>query len=490
METIPTSGSGTKHAEFQIDYIWIALTTALLVGFTLGTHLTFVIGFDLPLGKGYHSFIQTHGHIQLVGWVGLFIIGISLHFLPRLAGAPISQLQWIRYILWLIAAGLLLRSVGHIVLPYLTRGNLFILLNWVIAGSGLLEWCAIFIYVSLLIKTLRNSGKATRRPALLSVKPYFVTMLTGWILYASLNLVLLIQMALSKSVIINQAWNEFAIQIFTGLVLLPVAFAFSIRTFPLYLRLAPSDGSVRGLAYAYLVSFCLQMIPIFLLISGLTLQTFRYLSNLGMILKGGVIFWFVWKLDVLTSFLDPRPSLSQSEPKRRPTRSDVSDYGEFGRFDRLIYAAYIWLILGAFFEILLGVTTFLKHPIVISTDVVRHVYLLGFITHLIFGVSVRMIPGFVNQKRIAHPKLVGATFWLGNAAVVCRILPLIFPQVVLEAIPASLIIIKTAFAFSGALGWVAVFCLTVNLWTTAQRMKKLKGAPTSGMSSSNQTKTN
>ena len=43
--------------------------------------------------------------------------------------------------------------------------------------------------------------------------------------------------------------------------------------------------------------------------------------------------------------------VQQPGPERRPTRPGLPDYGEFGRFERLVYAAYIWLILGAFFEI-------------------------------------------------------------------------------------------------------------------------------------------
>jgi hypothetical protein len=44
----------------------------------------------------------------------------------------------------------------------------------------------------------------------------------------------------------DQGWNAFAVQVFLGLVLLPVALAFSVRTLPLYLRLAVPDWPVRG----------------------------------------------------------------------------------------------------------------------------------------------------------------------------------------------------------------------------------------------------
>jgi hypothetical protein len=60
--------------------------------------------------------------------------------------------------------------------------------------------------------------------------------------------------------------------------------------------------------------------------------------------------------------------------------------------------------------------------------------------------------------------LVEATFWLGNAAVVSRSLPFILPPGVLQGLPGSAVIVRSAFAVSGLLGVVAVRCLAVNLW--------------------------
>ncbi|MFQ5675049.1 MAG: hypothetical protein ACE5G1_04060, partial [bacterium] len=106
-----------KHPEFHINFIWTALAIALFFGFSIGTHLAFVIGFDFALGDGFVSYIQTHGHLQLVGWAGLFVMGISLHFLPRLMGVAVRSPYLIKWILRLMASGLLLRSIGHSILP-------------------------------------------------------------------------------------------------------------------------------------------------------------------------------------------------------------------------------------------------------------------------------------------------------------------------------------------------------------------------------------
>jgi uncharacterized protein involved in response to NO len=422
------------------------------------------------LGKGFDSFIQTHGHVQLMGWTGLFIIGISLHFIPRLAGVPISQPKRIEQILWLVATGILLRSIAHSLLPYFTKSVYFVPLSYAVAASGLLEWFGILLYLKTIIQTLKGVADSDKHPALLSVRPFFAMMLAGWFAYPVFNFVLLVQMILNKEVVIHPGWNEFAIQLFIGLILLPVAFAFSVRMFPLYLRLPAQDWPVRGVAFAYLAAFSIQVLPTLPPILTLKSQIPFYVSSFGQILKGGVILWLIWELDILTRRRDPWTVHRKLHPgpERRPTRKGLPDYGEFGRFERLIYSAYIWLLAGATIDILIGAGALLGWSIPISSDAVRHIYLLGFITHLILGMAVRMIPGFIKKKKVASGKLVDMTFWFGNGAAVLRIIPLILPAFLVETMPWAIFLTQRLYAFSGILALIAVGCLAVNLIKTAK----------------------
>jgi heme/copper-type cytochrome/quinol oxidase subunit 1 len=144
----------------------------------------------------------------------------------------------------------------------------------------------------------------------------------------------------------------------------------------------------------------------------------------------------------------------------------LPDYGEFGRFERLLYAAYVWLVLGVIFEILAGAAVIYGYSFLQSNDAARHMLFMGFITQLILGMAVRMIPGFIGRKAIASARLVDAAFWLANAATVFRVLPLILPLEMFEAMPMAVDVAQATFAFSGILGMAAVGCLAVNLWKT------------------------
>lgn len=456
-----------KQAEFQVNYIWMALAVAIFGGFALAGHLAFVMGFDRSLGDGFASLIQIHGHLQLVGWAGLFIIGISLHFIPRLSSVPISQPQWIPRLLWFIGIGLLLRFISHSILPYLNNGFFFILFGWITAASGLLEWYGVLIYLALLAGTIFGMSKTSRKPPLMAVRPYLGMMMMGFLLYVTIHAVLLLQMAWRGNIVVDQMWNEISIHIFMGLVLLPVAFGFSIRMFPLYLRLPAIDWPVRRVAYVYLIGFLCQISEI-LPINFLS-HIGRYISSAGILVKAGAILYVVWKFDILTrrQELSTPHRDSQSSSDHRPTRRGLPDHGEFGRFEWHIYVAYGWLVLGALAEILIGIFGIFQLPLAISSDAIRHIYLLGFITNLIMGMVVRMVPGFLKRRRVASTKLIDGTFWLINIAVVGRVLPLLLPLVLFDVPEIVDTIAQAVFGLSGILGLLATICLAINLWRTA-----------------------
>lgn len=344
------------------------------------------------------------------------------------------------------------------------------LLRWLVASSGALEGAGILLYSFLLIKTLRGTGDISTQPAFGAVRPYFGMMVVGWLVYACVNFFLLVAMAWSGYAVLHPAWNAFAIRSLVELALLPVAMAHSVRLFPMVLALSAAFWPVRGIAYAYLVGVGVELVCTALSLFGVDAGMVHAFTSLGAILKGGVILCFIWELDVLTRRRPvERPArFLQSGPDRPPTRPGLPDYGEFGRFELLVYSAYMWLVLAAGSEILDGFVVLGGHLPPVGEDAVRHMYLLGFITLLIFGVSVRMLPGFLRKKTVASPALVEATFWLGNIAAIFRVLLLILPPTLLEWTPAGGRLVHDAFGLSGLIALSAVVCLAVNLWRTAR----------------------
>lgn len=114
-----------------------------------------------------------------------------------------------------------------------------------------------------------------------------------------------------------------------------------------------------------------------------------------------------------------------------------------------------------------GAAALLGHPALLSPTAILHLYLLGFITLLILGMAVRMLPGFLHKRRVASPMLVHLSLWFGNAAVVGRVGLFLLPATLLQLIPGGLVGARTMLALSGLMGVVAVGSLALNLWKTA-----------------------
>ena len=92
-------------------------------------------------------------------------------------------------------------------------------------------------------------------------------------------------------------------------------------------------------------------------------------------------------------------------------------------------------------------------------DAERHVLGAGFISLLILGMAVRLLPGFAG-RRLHSAGLVWASFWLGNAAALLRVVPLFLPS---SRLTVGLL------ALAGLLGLLAVACLGWNLRQTLRK---------------------
>lgn len=466
-----SSHAERSHAAFFIQFIYAALIIALTVGFGYAAILAVLLSFGLPLGDWWIPMIQAHGHAQLWGWTGLFIMGVSLHFVPRLVGTPLRFPHLAPWVYRLLFPAILIRSVGQPLLAVLPDGIIRSALRWGIGGSALAEIVSVGLYIVMLGATMRSSRSAEDQQAPRSIQLYLITALCGWASSTLLMSGLAGIAAVTDEALLNLTWAPFAENFYAGLVLLPMAMAFSIRTFPLYLRLPAPRWPVRWIGILYLCGFGLEIIPAALGLlnvfpgdAGLEVT----LTSIGQGLKGLAVLWFIWELDILLR-RNPPWTVDRREPvrqPRRPTRAGLPDYGEFGRFERLLYGAYIWLTVGAGLDTVTGVATLCGWASPVNQDAIRHVYLVGFISLLILGMAPRMIPGFMHKRALAFPRLVDGMFWLANSAAVCRVLPLIIPVSIAEHVPSVEHVSMVVFGLSGALGWTAVLLLAWNLVAT------------------------
>ncbi|GMV93440.1 MAG: hypothetical protein AMXMBFR82_32180 [Candidatus Hydrogenedentota bacterium] len=139
----------TIYMPFFKGGIALVLTLGALWGAFLLVRIAFSGSFT---AVGIHE-VNAHGHAQIFGWVGLFVMGFAYQAFPRFKHTTLAHPHAALATLWLMLAGIVLRSGGQALLPYapwtLSAG---------VAGS-ILEVIAIAAFIGIIWKTLRGSGK-------------------------------------------------------------------------------------------------------------------------------------------------------------------------------------------------------------------------------------------------------------------------------------------------------------------------------------------
>jgi len=67
-----------------------AILMALTIGVAVGAIILTYIGSKHNFHSAVHSLVQTHGHAQMFGWIGLCIIGFAYYIVPRVKNVELK----------------------------------------------------------------------------------------------------------------------------------------------------------------------------------------------------------------------------------------------------------------------------------------------------------------------------------------------------------------------------------------------------------------
>jgi uncharacterized protein involved in response to NO len=439
------------------------LGEALLIGasggFVLATVLTLTRAFHVPTGVWWVALAQAHGHLQLYGWAGLFILGVAFHFLPRLRGAGLAYPQAIPWLLGTLVAGIVLRGIGQPLFAATGQGI------WKIAmvTSGVVELVAFLGFLTIVIATAMQGPKLSTRPQLQKTLPFLVGIFASLGLAAIINLFNVSLASVVAVAGVVPASGD-ALNVTLGLLgfLVPMALTMSAQTLPMYAGLEPFPRKLFWpLAIGYFGGLALALVGIG---SGI-----GWLEGLGTLLVGAVLLIFVvlfmrlmrarGKLPQRVAKLAPEPEAAEHHYRRQIS----SDRSAYGPFVALVASAYTWAIVGGALLVIDGIAGVLDLGAPFSLDAARHSLAIGFIALLICGIAPRMVPGF-SGGHILSAKLVTATLWLGNSAAILRVGSLLIAPLLDALGPSGAFVDSLLFGLSGPLGLALAICLAVNLW--------------------------
>jgi uncharacterized protein involved in response to NO len=460
---------------------WVVASCALGLGagFLLAAVLSVTQAVGAPLGIWWLAIVQAHGHVQIFGWAGLLVVGVALHFLPRLRGAPLAYPRAIPWLLALLGSGLGLQAFAQ---PLLALGGTGAhLWQVVLASAGLAQCAGASGVVALLSLTLRRGPSLARRPALLAFLPYALIGLWSFWLALALNAVEGVRLLLVEQAMFSGQMDATITQLGLYGFLVPFALGMAARVLPLYVGLRPLPAKGLWVVFSeYVAGLLLGLLGLWM---GGSIALIGYFQGGAALLMGSAMLAFIlWQGALLpqrwTRLIIPAIQTRHGSLPARPYPvAQGNDRAAFGPYAWLIRCAFGWLALAALIFCLNGGTLLAGASFLIDDDATRHATTVGFVMLLAFGVGQRMLPGFAGRKLLSR-HLVTATLWLGNVAALLRVAPVLgsawFARSDLPGWVAPLL--QGAFGASGPLALLAVLCFTMNLWRILRAASGIKTA--------------
>lgn len=464
------------HRQEAFSTVAPLLRAALLIGacggFVLAAVLTVTRLLGSATGLWWEAVVQAHGHLQLYGWAGLFVLGVAFHFLPRLRGAGLAYPRLVPWLLGALVASIALRAICQPLVTFSGAG----LWRAGLLASGVLEAVAMAAALLMLVATALRGPALATRPAAWSVLPFLIGA------FASLGLAALINLentfaagAVSATGLVPAAGD--ALNVTLGLLgfLVPMALAMSARALPLYAGLdAFPKKLLWPLAFTYFGGL--------LLVATGTLSTHDPLTGAGLAVMGAVLCVFVGaflrlmrrrgRIPGHVAQLAPQPDRLASSYRSKV----ASERGGYGPFVALVASAYLWAVLGGVLLIVDGAALMFSAEPPVPLDAARHSLALGFVALLISGVAPRMLPGF-SGGHIRSAALVTTTLWLGNGAALLRVGSLLMAPLLSALGNLGVTLDTAAFGISGPVGLALAICLAVNLWPALRTPRTMEAMP-------------
>jgi uncharacterized protein involved in response to NO len=343
-----------------MTYIVTGLVFMLLPGTFLGVWNLIKISNQEEADSIAPAWIQAHGHAQLFGWVGTFILGIGFYSIPKLRKLkPFALWEgWVCWALWVV--GVTTRWFSNIY-PWQWR----ILMPM----SAALEVLAFLIFFQAV---------ASHRPSHGAPKPWeswiFVVIAATLGLLASLalNLGASIQLALhASSLAFPHEFDQRYLIVSTWGFLVPMVWGFSSRWLPVFMGLRPLRGS-------------LLLVAAGLNTAGVLVGFFEHFTAAGVLLLGGAVMAVV-----AIRFFE----LTAKAPKT------INVHQSFPIFIRV---AYGWLLIAAALSIWASRAG--EAPGIWGAS--RHALTVGFIATMVFSVGQRILPSFCGMRVLWSPRLM------------------------------------------------------------------------------------
>ena len=358
-----------------IAYVTAGLILMLLPGTFLGVWNLIKISGRESVASISPAWLQAHGHAQVFGWVGSFILGIGFYAVPKLRGSARSVFAtaWACWVLWTL--GVALRWFANIE-------------SWhwrlLLPVSGALELAAFALFFGIVSRHRpQASGKA-------GLDPWIWVVISATL---GLGLLLVTNLAGCLGVAMRGAGPEFAhgfdqryLALMAWGFLVPFVWGFSAKWMPVFLGLAPMRASLL------LAAVAANFAGVLLTFAGF----------------GGIATWLFAAGTVMAIAALRMFEPAQKQPKTR---------GVHRSFPFFVRAAYGWLLISA----LLGIAAVRWDTSGGIWGASRHALTVGFVSVMILSVGPRVLPAFAAMRVLWSTWLMFVALALLTAGCTLRV---------------------------------------------------------------------
>lgn len=341
-------------------FVTSGLIFMLLPGTFLGVWNLLQISGSESAGSVSPAWLQAHGHAQVFGWIGSFILGIGFHSIPKRRGAmtPPIIAAWLCWVLWTV--GVAIRWTANI---YPWHWHMLLPL------SSVLELGAFLLFANTVSRHRPEDGGKERLDPWIWV---VISAACGFLLALVGNLMGCFYVALHGP---SPAWPHVLDQRYLALLtwgfLVPFVWGFSARWMHVFLGLKP-------------VRFALVIPAVLANFSGVVL------TLAGLYAPGAILFFCGAVLAVA--------GLRMFEPAIREAKTR----GLHSSFPYFVRMAYGWLLIAA----ILSVAAARWDSSGGIWGASRHALTVGFIAAMVLCVGQRILPAFAGMRALWSTRLM------------------------------------------------------------------------------------
>jgi len=380
-----TAGIRTREVSLQrllIAFIATGLFFLLLPGTFLGVWNLLAISGGHSATDVSPAWLQAHGHAQIFGWIGSFIIGIGFFSLSKMSGIQPFVLArgWMCWALW--TCGVLLRWTTNI---YGWHWRAMLPVSAVIEiGAFLIFFLSVGRQKRKQMESAKLKGQAYKREiwmklALASSIGFLLT------LVASLGATFYVALSSDTPALPHLLDERLLVLTLWGFIALAI-WGFSSRWLPVFVGLRKPDDRMLLMALA-----CVEAAVIAEAAGAARLS--------GVLLLIGAV-GAVFGLNIFTS--------SERPPKTKGIHSS------FPAFVRIAYgwmlfaaAATIWALVSDHAGGIWGAS--------------RHALTVGFISTMVFAIGQRVLPAFSGMRTLFSPGVMFASLLTLNIGCFVRV---------------------------------------------------------------------